>query len=78
MYRSPLLDLLPSTDPLPLPELNLRTRMPPESLLEQLKSLVEQGLIDIEGDHLPDTPDQLGMAKYMVRLSTKGTRRSIA
>jgi|HubBroStandDraft_6_1064221.scaffolds.fasta_scaffold791156_2 hypothetical protein len=74
VIRTPVLDLLSSAGPLPLTELNLRTRMSPELLLEDLASLLQQGLIDVEGG-LPETPEQLPNVGRMVRLTTKGITR---
>lgn len=62
---------------MPLAELNLRTQVPPEYLLKDLKFLLQQGLIDVEGG-LPKSPEQLRTVNRMVRLTTRGTSRSIS
>jgi DNA-binding IclR family transcriptional regulator len=76
--KSPVLDLLSKTGPLPLAELNLRTNMSSAQLLDELTSLRRQGLIDVEGGDLPQTPEQLRTVNRVVRLTTRGTSRSIA
>jgi hypothetical protein len=74
---SPVLDLLSSAGPMPLAELNLRMKVPPEHLLKDLKFLLQQKLIDVEGG-LPESPQDLRNVNRMVRLTTRGTSRSIS
>jgi hypothetical protein len=70
-----ILPLLTSAGPLPLAELSMRSGGSPAWLLEELKLLVGQGLIEVEGG-IPDKAEDLRGDRRRVRLTIRGTRRA--
>jgi predicted transcriptional regulator len=70
-----ILPLLTSAGPLPLAELSICSGGSPAQLLEELRFLVGQGLIEVEGG-TPGGPEDLHADRRMVRLTTRGTRRA--
>jgi predicted transcriptional regulator len=70
-----ILPLLTSAGSLPLAELTMRSRASPEPLLQELKSLVGQGLIEVEGG-MPNKAGDLRTDRRRVRLTIRGTRRA--
>jgi predicted transcriptional regulator len=70
-----ILPLLTSAGPLPLAELSMRSGGSAAQLLEELSSLVGQGLIEVEGG-IPTSAEDLRVDRRRVRLTIRGTRRA--
>ena len=76
--KTPTVDILPlltSAGPLPLAELSMRSGGSSVQLLEELRSLVAQGLIEVDGG-IPDKAEDLRTDRRRVRLTIRGTGRA--
>jgi len=71
-----LLPLLRTAGALPLAQLNMRASGGPEEVLGELRALVEEGLVAVEGNQVPETVDQLRTGRALVKLTRAGTSRA--
>ena len=69
-----ILPLLRSTGGLPLNELHLRASGSWQDVSEELKSLIEEGLVEVQGA-LPSTSEEMQRSRVPVMLTQAGTKR---
>jgi hypothetical protein len=67
--------LLRTAGALPLAQLNMRAPGSTDDVLQELRALMKEGLVTIEGDKLPETEEQVNASKAIVRLTRSGTSR---
>jgi hypothetical protein len=71
-----LLPLLRTTGGLPLAQLNMRASGTTEDVLGQLRALIQEGLVTVEGGDVPDTTAKLQSSDAFVKLTRSGTSRA--
>jgi hypothetical protein len=71
-----LLPLLRTAGALPLAQLNMRAPGTAQEILEELRALVDEGLVTVEGDAVPQNEDQLRLGTEIVKLTRAGTSRA--
>ena len=70
-----LLPLFRTAGSLPLSQLTRRAKGSTQDVLGELNILVQEGLVRIEGNEVPQSEDQLRSSNAMASLTVTGTRR---
>ncbi len=70
-----LIPLLRTAGALPLAQLTMRASGTAEEVLGELKALIDEGLVTIEGG-APDNQSQLKSSNALVKLTRAGTARA--
>jgi hypothetical protein len=72
----PLLPLLRTAGALPLAQLAMRASGGAAEVLGELQALVQEGLVTVEGNQVPETVDQLRTSRAVAKLTHAGTSRA--